>query len=288
MLTLYGDALAPRGSTPVALAAWLELAHTLGLSARHARTSVQRLTQADWLQAHREGRCSFYTGSDAGVRRTVLGEQRIYAPQVKVGGEPARWNFLVLGAQLRASIRRNLAQELVWCGFGEVAPGVFAHHGAELAVDVRELLAAHGACEHVWSLLGANPGQDPALPDTAVLCPRDHCVQRMRRGWQRFVDRYGSTDGNPPAREPSQAFVLRIRLVHDYRRLLQSHPELPCAAGVDMQATRLLAQRIFAGLYLSLLDSSERYLDQFLPPPDRKGTALLLHRVRRLHSAWGS
>lgn len=285
LLTLYGDALAPRASAPVALSALIGLADALGLSARHVRTSVQRLTQADWLQAHRVGRCSFYAGSATGARRIAQGEQRIFSTSADASGERARWHFLVLGTQLRASTRQALARELAWCGFGEIAPGVFALHGPHPTVDVAPLLAAHGACEQVWTLLDVDRGSGPVHPDASVLRPEGHCAQRLLDGWHGFVERHRPCAGLLQDSDEMQAFVMRTQLVHDYRRLLQCHPELPFALCADMQQARQSAQHLFAIRYLALLEASERYLDRHLPRPDHSGIALLQNRVSAMQ-AW--
>lgn len=279
LLTLYGDALAPRGPAPIPMAALIAMAQSLGLNARHVRTSVQRLSQAEWLEAQRVGRCSFYASSSSGQRRMALAERRIFSVASAPSPEPDRWNFLVMGPQLRASTRCSLSRELVWCGFGEIAPGVFAQHGVALTVDLVPLLDAHGARDQVWTLLNVTQDQQPDRPDARLLRPEGHCAQRLLQGWQGFVHRYQSIAATAANQAPAQALAARTQLVHAYRRQLQNHPELPFAKGAEMQAARQQAQRVFAMAYLALLESSEAYLDRHLPRPDGQGRALLQHRV---------
>ncbi len=283
LLTLYGDALAPREPAPLPMGTWIALANTLGLSARHVRTSVQRLSQGDWLQAQRVGRCSFYSSASMGQRRIAQGEQRIFSPDAATP-EPGRWSFVVLGPQLRASTRCNLSRELVWCGFGEIAPGVFAQHGMAPSVELQPLLDAHDAREHVWTLLNVAQGQEPVRPDARTLHPDGHCAQRLLRGWQAFVQRYRVLVDTPLQRDALRAFALRTQLVHEYRRLLQNHPELPFANDDTLLAVRHQARRIFAQLYLALLAPSESFLDQHIPPNNSACPALLHRRIGALRA----
>ncbi len=283
LLTLYGDALAPRGPAPLPMGTWIALAGTLGLSARHVRTSVQRLSQGDWLQAQRVGRCSFYSSARTGQRRITQGEQRIFSPGTATH-EPGRWSFLVLGPQLRASTRCNLSRELVWCGFGEIAPGVFAQHGMAPTIELQPLLDAHDAREHVLTLLNVVQGQEPVRPDARALRPDGHCAQRLLRGWQAFVQRYRTLADTPLHRDAKRAFAQRTQLVHEYRRLLQNHPELPFANDDTLLAVRHQARRIFAQLYLALLEPSESFLDQHIPAVDSDCPTLLHQRIGALHA----
>lgn len=284
LLTLYGDALAPRGQAPLPMGTWIALAGTLGLCARHVRTSVQRLSQADWLQAQRIGRCSFYSGTSAGQRRIAQGEQRIFSIPNTAPHGMDRWSFLVMGPQLRASTRCNLSRELAWCGFGEIAPGVFAQHGMATTVELQLLLDAHDAREHVWSLLNVAQGQEPLRPDARALRPDGHCAQRLLRGWQTFVQRYRVLPLDPLQRKPARAYALRLQLVHEYRRLLQNHPELPFANEDALVVVRQQAQRIFAQHYLALLEPSEAFLDQHIPPIHNASPALLHRRISALRA----
>ena len=71
-----------------------------------------------------------------------------------------------------------------------------------------------------------------------------------------------STATDPVAIDDQSAFLLRILLIHDYRRLLLRDPELPAAllpSGWPGQTARLLCQE----LYRRLLAGSERHLDRY-------------------------
>jgi phenylacetic acid degradation operon negative regulatory protein len=64
-----------------------------------------------------------------------------------------------------------------------------------------------------------------------------------------------------------QTFLLRILLVHDFRRLLLRDPMLP-ASLLPASWTGLEARQLFNQLYLQLQEASEEYLDTALQRAD--------------------
>ncbi len=78
IVTLYGDAVAPRGGR-----AWLgsiaRLLAPLGVSERLVRTSVYRLVQAGWLRGEAQGRRTDYCLSAEAGEECDRAETRIYA-----------------------------------------------------------------------------------------------------------------------------------------------------------------------------------------------------------------
>ena len=144
IITLFGDAIVPRGGT-VWLGSLIELLAPMGVSQRLVRTSVFRLTREGWLMAEKVGRRSYYGLTGAGRRRFEKAFKRVYS-----GVQPAwdgAWTLVVLN-QLSPDLRRDTRQELEWMGFGAFAPTVLAHPGvdrAELNASLQELGALDDA-----------------------------------------------------------------------------------------------------------------------------------------------
>src|SRR5690625_2378432 len=67
IISVYGDAIAPRGGT-VWLGSLISALKPLGLNERLVRTSVYRLSQEGWLSSQRIGRRSYYSLTRAGWR----------------------------------------------------------------------------------------------------------------------------------------------------------------------------------------------------------------------------
>ena len=113
-MTVYGDAIAPRGGE-IALAALLELMAALGVTEGVVRTAVSRLARDGWLEGHRAGRRSFYRLSRRGLQETVDAGPRIYGPLDQAWGGKLRLAFA------EAGVERTLLER---AGYALLAPGV--------------------------------------------------------------------------------------------------------------------------------------------------------------------
>ncbi|MBL8269522.1 hypothetical protein, partial [Steroidobacter sp.] len=123
LVTILGDAIAPRGGT-IALASLIKLAMPFGLTERLVRTSIGRLANEEWVSFERSGRASFYSLTTNGRARFAEATQRIYgAPPLDWDG---LWTMAIIPPSLK-SRRDDLRDELLWLGFGQITPGVFAH-----------------------------------------------------------------------------------------------------------------------------------------------------------------
>src|SRR5580692_10910633 len=123
IVTLFGDSIMPRGGT-IALGSLIDLAAPFGLNERLVRTATARLAHDGWLEGHRAGKLSEYRLSKHGRARFAEATKRIYSePDTLWSG---RWTVIVL-PPMRAAERRELREELVWRGFGELSTNVFAH-----------------------------------------------------------------------------------------------------------------------------------------------------------------
>src|ERR1700726_1095095 len=123
IVTLFGDSIMPRGGA-VALGSLITLAAPFGLNERLVRTATARLAKDGWLQGHRAGKLSEYRLSHDGRERFAEATRRIYsAPDAEWSG---RWTLVVL-PPMRAAERKEIKDELIWRGFGELSTNVFAH-----------------------------------------------------------------------------------------------------------------------------------------------------------------
>ena len=123
IVTLFGDAIMPRGGA-IALGSLIALAAPFGLNERLVRTATARLAKDGWLTGRRAGKLSEYHLSRDGRERFADATRRIYgAPDSDWSG---RWTLVVL-PPMRAAERKELKEELIWRGFGELSATVFAH-----------------------------------------------------------------------------------------------------------------------------------------------------------------
>ena len=241
VMTLFGDAIAMRAQ-PIWLSSLIRLASPFGLSSRLVRTSVYRLVADDWLLAARECRRSHY---------------RL---DVRADTAPGS-TLLMISADLKASARQQLQRELVWNGYGELADGVYAHTRADRSC-LQDILRSNTACDHVCVMqadLDSTLSKRPLHTLRASRC----CPGRLEQAWRRFIERFSPLQNACSTLTDHEAFLVRILLVHEFRRILQRQPTLTPDQHRDEALTHQ-ARRLFEELYQHLLQPSERYLDHEL------------------------
>ncbi len=224
IITVYGDAIAPRGGT-VWLGSLIRLLEAFGLNQRLVRTSVFRLVRDGWLSAEQIGRRSYYSLTESGRFRFENAYRRIYT------GPLADWDgswCIVITSLIDAPLRDTIRKELEWLGFGVIANGIMAHPAPDLAV-LRTVLGDLEVSDEIL-LMHASTETLPGGRAQRRLVEHAWDLGELAAAYTRFLDQfrpvYAALEG---AREldPEQAFQARILLMHEYRRILLRDPKLP-------------------------------------------------------------
>ncbi|TRZ67754.1 MAG: phenylacetic acid degradation operon negative regulatory protein PaaX [Rhodocyclaceae bacterium] len=226
IITVYGDSIEPHGGT-VWLGSFIRLVESLGLNQRMVRTSVFRLAKEKWLVAEQIGRKSFYSLTASGRRRFEHAYRRIY-------DEPAaRWEggwqiAMTTSGKLSASQRDALRKDLLWEGFGVIAPGVLAHPSDNNA-SLIDILHENEVHEMVVVMQARTLGALTSRPLQELV--RD-CwnLKAIAQDYQRFIKRFQPVMRalkSAEAIDPEQCFVVRTLLMHEFRRVLLRDPQLP-------------------------------------------------------------
>lgn len=226
IITVYGDSIAPHGGT-VWLGSFIRLVESLGLNQRMVRTSVFRLVKEKWLVSEQIGRKSFYSLTASGRRRFEHAYRRIYdEPQTQWEGG---WQIaLITSGKLSHSQRDGLRKDLLWEGFGVIAPGVLAHPSDSSASlteilrenEVHDLVVVMQA--HTLGALSSRPLQE--------LVRECWNLDVIAQDYQRFIKRFQPVLRSlktSRAIDPEQCFVVRTLLMHEFRRVLLRDPQLP-------------------------------------------------------------
>ncbi|WMD23500.1 phenylacetic acid degradation operon negative regulatory protein PaaX [Achromobacter seleniivolatilans] len=270
-VSLLGDALAPHGGA-IWLGSLIELLAPLGINERLLRTSVFRLVAQNWLQSERHGRRSLYLISDQGIRHTSHASQRIYEGASRDwNGE---WTLVALprtgnGLAERAELRR----ELVWEGFGMIAPGLFAHPHTE-ARAAHDILEKLGIPDRALVLSARDLAGAGGLP-IASLASQCWNLDDVAEQYRLFSKNFGPLEKlleDPPS--PTEAFTVRVMLLHNWRRIVLHDPQLPGPMLPDNwpgHAARELCGRI----YWKVFDASEIHLDALAGQDNERYTPLI-------------
>lgn len=205
IVTIMGDMARGPGET-VSGATLSALMGTLGIRPEATRVALHRLRKDGWISSQREGRGSFYTLTDHGRAQTVAVAARIYGPGLPA---PDAWHLAVT---IGASDRMDAEEALTAQGFGEVASGVFL--GA----------VTPGSCAGVLHLSDASP----SLPDWVLT----QLLPEALRGEATRLRFALSTalDLDLEALPPLSRAVLRILILHSWRRIALRLPDLPLDA----------------------------------------------------------
>ncbi len=285
IISVFGDAVLPRGSR-IWLGSLIRLLEPLNLNERLIRTSVFRLAKEEWLRTEPSGRRTDYLLTASGQRRFEEASRHIYASSAPRWDH--RWRLILTVGELSAKQREALRRALFWQGFGVLGGDCFVHPGADLTTAFDALIAEglEDVLDKLKPLLAADARFSNAASDIEMV-HRAWNLERLGGVYGEFVTRYqpvleqlraeghGEVDGE-------SAFLLRILLIHDYRRLLLRDPELPdvlLPSDWPGHRARLLCKE----LYRRLLPPSERHLDQHFQLADGRiplAAPLLLERFR--------
>lgn len=193
IVTLFGD-LAP--DQPVSGAALGAIMARAGVKPEATRVALHRLRKEDWIVSEREGRSSRYHLSDSGQRATRAATPRIY-------------DFAPVGMD-------DLS---LWV----LAPDAPAPPEAEvLSLGGNVVLGRGEPPKHAI----VQDGGTWRMPRWARLrmCPRE-----LSRGYGDLEAVLTSLRGTHLPQDPMEQAVLRILIVHAWRRLVLRHAPIPDA-----------------------------------------------------------
>ncbi|MFZ5510454.1 MAG: phenylacetic acid degradation operon negative regulatory protein PaaX [Pseudomonadota bacterium] len=225
IITVYGDAIAPHGGS-VWLGSFIKLVESLGLNDRMVRTSVFRLVKDRWLVAQQIGRRSYYSLTPTGRRRFEHAYRRIYfQPRNQWEGD---WQVVLATNSILPNQREAMRKELLWEGFGVIAPGVLAHPSANTE-SLYDILQGTGVLDQVVVLRAKSLGSLTAKPlrDLVRECWN---LEAVAADYKRYLDRFRPlwrALKNAKSLDPEQCFVVRMLLMHEFRRVLLRDPQLP-------------------------------------------------------------
>ncbi|MFO1414078.1 MAG: phenylacetic acid degradation operon negative regulatory protein PaaX [Burkholderiales bacterium] len=269
IISLFGDAVLPRGGR-IWLGSLIRLLEPLDLNERLVRTAVFRLAKEEWLRTETRGRRADYLLTDTGRRRFAEAARQIYASHAPLWDR--RWRLVFFVGEVPAKERDGIRRALAWQGFGTLGPDCCIHPGADLTTAL-DALVAEGFADQLPMLmpLVAADAQAGVAASASDLVARAWDLGTLGNAYGTFVATYAPVLDDLRAGHgevsDEEAFLLRLLLIHDYRRLLLRDPELPeVLLPSDWPGGR--ARQLCRDIYRRVLVPSERHLDHNLTLAD--------------------
>lgn len=239
IISFFGDAIVPRGGS-VWLGTLLTFFKGMGVGETVVRSAVSRLSSENWLTRSRHGRHSFYHLAARGQEAFAQATQRIYHHQP----QQAEDKFEAVLAE--PSAREALEQ----AGFGMVLPGLFVAPAPTKIPDLNPTALC-------FSLSGT-----PAT--LRELAARSWELTALAGAYERFLQVFEPLQRGLAAGlklSPQEAILVRVLLIHEYRRIALRDPMLPTALLPENWPGEA-ALACCAEIYAALLPASEHWLDE--------------------------
>jgi phenylacetic acid degradation operon negative regulatory protein len=245
IVTVWGDSIAPSRDA-VWLSTLFDLLAPFGVNERAVRTGIYRLARSGWFEAQPVGRRSRYRLTSSGVEGFEQAFHRVYDPPfVRWDG---RWQGIIVGMDaIGAAARKRVKEELSWAGFARFGPALFLRP-ARRDGSIERIAGSL----HIAEAVTAFEARDRAEGSLATLRSRTMeawTLASLASDYQRFIAHFGGVAAGASKLDPDpeEAFVLRMLLMHAYRRVRLRDPQLPRdVLPADWPAARayMLARRL--------------------------------------------
>ena len=230
----------------------------LGINERLTRTAVFRLVQDDWLESRKQGRRSYYRLSRTGQHYYQRAAKRIYA------SNKPEWDgiWTLLFVSLVAEEKRDaLHRGLSWLGYGRMAAGVYALPCNDRP-PLDEFLADLGLADSIVHM----QAQADSSESLQKLVMTRWKLDNLRQRYKDFFVQYSKAAKTLQLKKPPDGhslFLLRVLLMHEYRRILLSDPELPYAM-LPEDWEGFTAQSLTGDLYRQLAVPTAKWVNREL------------------------
>jgi phenylacetic acid degradation operon negative regulatory protein len=260
MLTLYGDYLLNRHAE-IGIGSLITLLGNLGLSEQAVRSAVSRMCRAGLLKARRVGQKSYYSLDKDGHRLLTEGASRIF--HRKNNHWDGSWNIVTYSVpEPKRKARDRLRLELNWMGYGTLSEATWISP-YDLTKEVEELAERLKIKDCVQVFQAKNQG----FSDAKKLVSQGWDLSRIHQKYAHFIEKYQPKLEDHQRRleageaiEPSECFVERFRLIHEYRKLPFFDPDLPREI-LPANWLRPKAAQLFQEYHDLLADKANDYFD---------------------------
>ena len=260
MLTLYGDYVRYRG-LEIGIGSLIKLLGNFGLSEQSIRSAVSRMCRADLLKVRHSGARSFYSLTEEGHSLLTKGRQRIFTR--KNNQWDGSWNIVIYSVpERRREARDRLRLELSWMGYGPLSNAAWISP-YDLTKEVEDLTERLQIKEYIQMFQAKH--QESTDPREIVSQCWD--LGRIHQRYADFIAKYRPKMEYHLKRlqagedvDPSECFVERFNLIHEYRKLPFLDPDLPREL-LPESWLRPQAAALFDEYHNSLTEKANEYFD---------------------------
>lgn len=223
IITFFGDTVFPYGGT-IWLGSLVKFMEEFDISEKLTRTSIFRLTKEGWLSSKKFGRESYYSLSDLAIDRFIKAHYSVYAYDEQ---EKDRDWLVLFTNGVKADKETELAKVLKKEGFANTAKHVHMHPHYKMEY-MQDILIKHELQNDVLLIKG--PIEMPMNKE--MLKDMIHTYWDMNdveQRYQNFITKFRRVFSlKTPIDEftDKQCFMLRVMLIHEYRRALLFDPKL--------------------------------------------------------------
>jgi phenylacetic acid degradation operon negative regulatory protein len=260
MLTLYGDYVLHRGGE-IGIGSLVKLLSNFGLSEQAIRSAVSRMCRSGLLKAKRTRRKSYYSLTKDGHSLLTEGALRIF----KRKRSPWEGNWSIVTYSIPETMRQSrdrLRLELGWLGYGPLGEATWISPH-DLTREVKSLLQRFKIEPYV-NIFNA---QHQGGIDPKNIVSRCWNLERIHRTYADFLTNYRPKLEEHRKRlqagetiKPSECFVARFELIHEYRKLPFFDPDLPLELLPD-NWLRPQAAALFEEYHDLLTEKANEYFD---------------------------
>jgi len=258
LLTLYGE-YALQFDGEIGIGSLIALLENFGLSEQAIRSAVSRMCRAGLLKARRVGKKSYYSLTKEGHKLLSKGAQRVFYR--KNSHWDSTWNIVTYSIpEQRRKARDRLRLELGWMGYGALSEATWISP-YDLTEEVEDLVQRLKIKEHVQIF----QARHEAFTEPKKIVSRCWDLNRTHQKYASFLTKYRPRlqghlkrlqDGE--SIEPSECFVERFLLLHEYRKLPFFDPDLPVEL-LPENWLRPEAAALFQQYHDLLADKAEQY-----------------------------
>lgn len=208
LVTIFGD-LAQDKSDQISGALTTSMTSLTGIKPEATRVALHRLRKEGWIESTRIGRNSVHQLTKFGRRQSAEAAPRIYARETE---QPSLWHVLIAG---NTDSSRNELAELMLTG-------------DYISLNPTTSLAPGPVPDGLEDVLGMESNAISAPEWLRELCGPDS-VKHAYDAFLETIDRVEELLPSDGVGDPMRIAVLRVMIVHNWRRIILRHPPLPAA-----------------------------------------------------------